>query len=113
MDPEHAIARLQAEKDDLLRASGGARESRGPVALDQQSVGRLSRMDAMQVQAMAIETERRRRARLQALDAALKRMEAGTFGICVRCGEDVEARRLELDPATPLCLDCARGGSAA
>ncbi|MEM8760008.1 MAG: TraR/DksA C4-type zinc finger protein [Pseudomonadota bacterium] len=84
-------------------------EDRKPVELDQQSVGRLSRMDAMQVQAMAAAQSRRRAAERARLRAALDRIADGTFGECMECGEDIAARRLELDPGQTLCIDCARG----
>jgi DnaK suppressor protein len=84
-------------------------EERAPVELDQQAVGRLSRMDALQVQAMALETSRRRRTQLRRITAALARIDEGEFGYCLECGEDIAARRIELDPATPLCINCASG----
>lgn len=45
---------------------------------------------------------------VQAINAALKRIVDGTYGVCVRCGEDIEEERLDLLPHTPLCSDCAR-----
>ncbi len=101
--------RLLAERAALLGAEDRTAEDRAPVELDQQAVGRLSRMDALQVQAMAAAQSRRRAARLRMIDAALTRITAGEFGWCERCGEAIDTRRLELDPAAPLCLDCARG----
>ena len=41
--------------------------------------------------------------------AALRRIESGDYGYCLNCDEEIDARRLEIDPAEPLCLDCARG----
>lgn len=99
---EKEIAALRAESE----SSAG---SRAPVALDQQSVGRLSRMDAMQGQAMAQATERRRLTRIRQVEAALKRIEDGEFGYCLACGEEIEERRLDTDPAAPLCIACSRG----
>ncbi|NNE87336.1 MAG: TraR/DksA family transcriptional regulator [Silicimonas sp.] len=84
-------------------------ESRGTVVLDQTSVGRLSRMDAMQHQAMAEATHRRRNARKGRIDAALLRLDEGEFGYCVDCGEEIAPKRLELDPTTPNCVSCAKG----
>ena len=101
--------RIEAELRQLAEASTDAKESRAPVALDQQSVGRLSRMDAMQVQAMAAETERRRQSRMEALRAALKRIESQEFGFCTQCGEEITEKRLDLDPAVAICIDCAPG----
>ncbi len=101
-----ALLRIAEE----IRASDDATSaSRAPVELDQQSVGRLSRMDALQVQAMAMETSRRRAGELKRIAAALARMDEGEYGYCAECGEEIAARRLELDPATPLCVECASG----
>ena len=100
---------IEAELAELLAGSQATAQERGPVALDQQSVGRLSRMDAMQVQAMAQEAERRRQVRIAALKAALARMDEGEFGFCAECGEPIAERRLEIDPTVLLCVACARG----
>lgn len=101
-------ARLLSEREALLASSEGDRDSRRPVILDQQSVGRLSRMDALQMQAMAIETERRRQTRLRRIDAALERIDEGEFGDCMSCGEPIAPGRLEFDPTSPRCLACAQ-----
>ena len=90
---------------DHLRTQ--ARDSRAPVQLDQQSVGRLSRMDAMQQQAMNIANDTRRQHRHQALMAALKRIETGDYGYCHNCDDAIGAGRLGIDPAVTLCVDCA------
>jgi DnaK suppressor protein len=82
---------------------------RAPVELDQQAVGRLSRMDAIQVQAMALETSRRRATELRRITAALARIDEGEFGYCLECGDEIAARRIEFDPAAPLCVGCASG----
>lgn len=93
------------ELEELL--SAGAEGSR-PVELDPSRVGRLSRMDAMQVQAMSRETERRRRIELTRLRAALGRLEEGSYGECVECGEPIAGKRLEHDPGATHCIECAR-----
>jgi DnaK suppressor protein len=80
------------------------------VTLDQESVGRLSRIDAMQVQAMALAVQRHRRAERNRIDAALKRIDSGDYGWCVRCGEEIESKRLDHAPATAMCLACAKEG---
>ena len=99
---------LEQEQAELLDVSTSAKEVRQPVELDQQSVGRLSRMDAMQVQAMAQAVEARRRARLQSIEAALQRLESGDFGYCVECGDEISRKRLDIDPTTTRCIDCGR-----
>ena len=99
--------RLRARREELLRLTAAHEDESDPVELDQSSVGRLTRMDALQSQAMAAEVERRRELELARIDSALERIEQGEYGYCVSCGEPIAPKRLELDPATPLCLSCA------
>ena len=103
-------ALLLARKEELetLRQTSG--EARAVVTLDQQSVGRLSRMDALQGQAMALEQDRRREQELARVDAAIARIESGDYGYCIACDEPIPEKRLRLDPAIPTCVDCAAGG---
>ncbi|MEL7026258.1 MAG: TraR/DksA C4-type zinc finger protein [Pseudomonadota bacterium] len=104
---------MQERLQDLLKALdeeealGG--DDRAVVTLDQQSVGRLSRMDAMQRQAMAEAQARRRDAQRLRIKAAVLRLDDGEFGYCTDCGEDIEAKRLDIDPTVPRCLSCATG----
>ncbi len=107
MDTTVFEARMREELTALAAAGEGARADRAPVALDQQSTGRLTRMDAMQQQAMAVATQARRATRMQALTAALNRVAAGDFGECVRCGEEISDKRLQLDPTLTTCIACA------
>ncbi|GAB4576982.1 MAG: TraR/DksA C4-type zinc finger protein [Roseibium sp.] len=108
-DDQHGIreklTELKRELESLSEMSG---ESRATVELDQQSVGRLSRMDALQGQAMAQASERQRRANIQRIDAALSRLESGDYGYCVECGEKIGEKRLAVDPAAAFCISCAR-----
>ncbi len=91
--------RLEQLKDELLRLMEQGDDETGPVELDQTSVGRLSRMDAMQRQAMAQETERRRHSELRKIEAALKRIDDDEYGYCISTGEPIPRARLDLDPA--------------
>lgn len=82
---------------------------RAPVELDQSRVGRLSRMDAIQGQAMAgAQSERRRLERLR-IASALTRIAGETYGECLRCGGGIAPARLRADPATAVCVACAGG----
>ena len=101
-----AKAALLAKRDEILHIAGTSGSARRPVELDQTKVGRLSRMDALQDQAMALEVENRRQVELTRITAALQRIENDEYGFCTLCGEDIEVKRLELDPATPLCQVC-------
>lgn len=98
---------LEGERDDLSEASEKTAEDRSPVEVDPQTVGRLSRMDAIQVQAMAVATEARRQDRLRRIAAALERLDDGEYGYCLGCDVDIPAKRLAIDAAVTLCVDCA------
>ena len=110
LDLDTFRARLTAEAGELRAQGAASRADRAPVTLDQQSVGRLSRMDALQAQAMAKASEGLRQARLRQIEAAVRRIDDGEYGDCVTCGEAIGDSRLGLDPATPTCITCARGG---
>lgn len=105
---EHFRKQLEAQRQELLASKDAARESTRPVALDQSCVGRLSRMDAMQGQAMAIEAQRRRDIQLKRIGSALAHIDSGDYGLCIACEEEIALRRLETDPAATFCIDCAR-----
>ncbi len=110
MKPETLKIRqkLEARRDELEELSALASDNRKPVKLDQQSVGRLSRMDSLQVQAMDMAQEKARRRQIIRINAALERLELGDYGYCVSCDEPVGNKRLGLDPATPFCIGCAK-----
>ena len=93
-------------REELQRASEVSEDSRRTVELDQASVGRLSRMDAMQAQQMAQETERRRHSQIMRIEGALHRIDSGDFGYCYVCGEEIGTRRLAVDPAITRCVNC-------
>ena len=84
-------------------------EGQSVVTLDQQSVGRLSRMDALQVQAMALAQQKRRDGEAARLRATLERIGEDDFGRCEDCGEEIATKRLELNPAATRCIACAAG----
>lgn len=90
-------------REEILDAADATKT----VELDQQAIGRLSRMDALQQQAMAIALEKRREIEITRLQQALARMDEDEFGYCEDCGEDIAIKRLEIDPATTRCISCA------
>jgi len=101
---QHMLALKRAELEQLSKISADARS---PVKLDQQSVGRVSRMDAMQQQAMNRATEAKRAADLVRIEAAERRIRDGDYGFCEECGEEVPSARLEIDPMAEKCVHCA------
>ncbi|MFT5182436.1 MAG: DnaK suppressor protein [Alphaproteobacteria bacterium] len=104
---------LEALRDRVIAATEHGAEAARPVELDQQRTGRLSRMDALQGQEMARAAERRRDIELSKIQAALARLDSGEYGWCAKCGEEIVAERLRLDPAIPICIVCAQGASEA
>lgn len=107
VDTATVRARLLALRAELDTTADGNRQAGAVVELDQTRVGRLSRMDAMQGQAMAQETARRRDIELKRIAAALSRLDEGEYGYCTRCGDAIAAGRLKSDPAVPTCIGCA------
>lgn len=99
--------RLLALRAELQSIAETGDESAAVVELDQSKVGRLSRMDAMQAQAMAKASGQRRGAALLRITAALKRLDDDDFGLCLDCDEPINPKRLEFDPTATLCIDCA------
>lgn len=89
-----------------LKISG---ESARPRDLEQDTVGRLSRIDALQNAGLTAKLEDRERAMLSQVVEALRRIEDGTYGACNGCGKNIPMERLLVFPETLACDKCARG----
>ena len=98
---------LQRMREELLANAATTDAQAAVVELDQSKVGRLSRMDAMQAQAMAQAAVGRRSQQLRRIEAALQRLEDDEFGFCATCDESINPRRLALDPTVLMCINCA------
>ena len=107
-DLDRLKSKLLERREELLSLQKMSAGSRSVVELDQSSVGRVSRVDALQAQQMALATERNRAQELVRIDAALARMDDGSYGECPDCGEGIAIKRLEFDPAIVKCIGCAR-----
>ena len=105
-ETEQFRAQLLRLKEELRDMEESSRDATKPVELDQASVGRLSRMDAMQSQQMAQELARRRQQQLVKIEGALRRIESGDYGYCAVCDEEIDLRRLALDPTSTRCVKC-------
>ena len=110
-EPNGVETRLRALRDEVLLEKAKAAEGTAPVELDQARLGRLSRMDEMQQQAMALELDRRRDIQLKRIEGAFLRLEKGTYGDCARCGEVIDEKRLDFDPTVFLCVGCAEAAT--
>lgn len=80
-------------------------ESVKPIEPDT-AIGRLSRMEAIQAKSISESNLKNKRMRLQRLEAALLRIERGTFGLCSVCEEDIPEKRLKIAPESTVCMDC-------
>jgi len=80
-------------------------EDREAVSPDK-SIGRLSRLDSMQMQQMALAGKRRLEEEIRDLEEALKRIATGRYGKCQLCGRDIARERLEYQPAAASCVSC-------
>ncbi len=107
MAEDEARQKLLARRAELAEEDRLSMEARGPVTLQQDSVGRLSRIDAMQQQQMALAAEKRRQSERSRIAAALHRLDQGEWGDCLTCGEEIAAKRLEHDPSVAECVGCA------
>lgn len=108
-DLQQFVVMIQARLNALADEDALGEEGQKTVELDQQAIGRLSRMDALQNQAMAKATDARRSMERAQLQAALARIDDGEFGYCEDCGDEIATGRLKLNPAATKCIECANG----
>jgi DnaK suppressor protein len=109
LEIEQCRQKLLSLRAELLDLEESSRETAPSLELDQAGMGRLSRKDAMQAQLMAQEGTRLRKRQLQKIDGALRRMEAGEYGKCFVCEEELDASGLSIDPTTTRCVNCVEG----
>ncbi|MFC1660116.1 TraR/DksA family transcriptional regulator [Gemmatimonadota bacterium] len=107
---EAQIAELRSELErqlaKLRKSMIVTDEALKTVDLDQAAVGRLSRMDSLQNQGMAKGLRERESLRLAMIQGAIRRMDAGTYGVCTACGRDVAFERLFVFPESTTCVPC-------
>lgn len=103
---EELRAEITAELERLERSMRATDRGLRPVELDQTAVGRLSRMDELQNQAMSKNLREREDMKLGGLLGALRRIEEGTFGRCSECDAAIPVDRLEIFPEASTCVDC-------
>ena len=97
---------LESQQQNLQIQLQQSDDSTKPVTLDQQSVGRVSRIDAIQQQQMASANRGHTIALLKQVDAALKRIESDLYGLCLACDEPIALLRLQAQPHTANCISC-------
>jgi len=112
LDLEYFRQALLELQQNLIKLGAAGEAAAQTVELDQSRVGRLSRMDALQAQAMSQASNRRRAETLRGVESALRRIDGGEFGECQECGEPINPKRLEFDPTVRRCISCAEGQEA-
>ena len=98
--------KLQKSLEDIQEYLGKTEESAEAVSPDK-SLGRLSRMEAMQDQQLILEARRRKKMQKVAVLSALQRIENGQFGTGVFCGKPIASERLEVAPESSTCVSCS------
>ncbi len=98
--------RLEGLAKEINEDLSASKDSAGIVELDT-SIGRLSRMDAMQNQQMVLELRRRQENQLLRIQNAIKRVDQGQYGLCGKCKKPIAEERLEASPDVVMCVRCA------
>lgn len=96
------IGELDASFADIVAAAEGSN-----LDDEHDPEGATIAVSREQVSALATASHRR----IEAIDQALARLEAGTYGTCVRCGQPIARGRLEARPEASDCITCARTGA--
>jgi len=107
IDLQHFNSLLETRRQELIASKEYQKREGAPKDLDQTRVGRLSRMDAMQQQAMSKAAARLADIELQRIKTALQRIESLEYGYCILCDEEIALKRLQFDPSILTCIDCA------
>src|SRR6185312_4194265 len=100
-----ARAALLAERDQVLSELAGI-EVEGPGQMTYGSQAAAATHVFEQQRDLALRD--RNEQHLAAVDAALARLDAGTYGLCESCGKPIAPERLEALPSAALCIDCQR-----
>lgn len=93
------IKQLSVEISDL-------EESAGPVA-PENSIGRISRMDAINNKSVVEASLRNRKRKLSKLHLSLENLHKPGFGLCSNCNKSINPKRLMLMPQSDKCVNCA------
>ena len=112
IDLQHFKNRLEDRLADIERQQDARKNQSGPVELDQGRMGRLSRMDAMQQQAMSQAAGRLMESERTRILTALDRIRSGEYGYCIICDDEIAKGRLRSDPSVLSCISCAQQAEA-
>ena len=97
---------LQRQLQELIEQLQISQQAAAVVTLDQTSVGRVSRIDALQQQSMAISTREKATQKLKRVRLAIQAIADNDYGYCRHCDETIAYKRLLAQPEAKLCLQC-------
>jgi DnaK suppressor protein len=103
LEVKQILTELRADIESRIQNQN---EDTQPVLLDQQAVGRVSRIDAIQQQQMAKANQTQNSQLLTRIDLALSRFTTNLFGLCLQCEEPIAFARLKIQPFASLCINC-------
>ena len=99
-------ARIEAALENLRNENpGSVEEETGEETSDQHLADTATAMHDRELDYGLTENEEDL---LKSIEAALERIEGGTYGVCTNCGKPIGEERLEALPWTDLCIDCAK-----
>ncbi len=99
-------AHLIAWREQIKQEIALGRDASAVVTLDQVAVGRVSRIDALAQQQIAIAHQNQRTVQIRQIEGALERMAQGVYGVCYVCQEEIEVARLHANPIATRCVVC-------
>lgn len=106
-EQEQFRPQIEARIAELNASLASTKEDTKAISPDK-AIGRLSRLDSMQMQQMAVGMQSRMREEIKQLKEALQRIDRGRFGICELCRKDIPLERLEFQLDATICVDCFR-----
>ena len=98
--------KLHSLRSELQKLEESSKEGAKPGGVDRAALSRLSRRGAMQEQLVVEEAVRRRQRQLGKIEGAFRRFEAGEYGNCFICSEEIDIHRLSEDPTCTRCIKC-------
>lgn len=103
---EHLRQKLFGLRSELQKLEESAKEAARTLDSGEAASGSLPRMAAMQAQLKIEDAIRRPQRQLGKIEGAFRRIDAGDYGNCFMCGEEIEIDRLSEDPTCTRCIKC-------
>jgi DnaK suppressor protein len=107
IDLKYFKKRLKERAKAIAEEQERQKKGSAPVELDQSRIGRLSRMNALQQQAISKAAARLTNMERQRIQSALIRIQTGEYGYCIICEDEIPEGRLRFDPSVLMCISCA------